>query len=283
MITLSQVRDRPPIVPVCWSNGVGVDSTAVACLFVEWDIKATFTLFADTGGERPETYQFIPVLNEFLAQHGHDPIEVVRRKTNVPTLEEACLARDTLPDLAFGRKGCSMGWKVEPMDKWLAEKHAIINCVFDGHKVIRVIGYDYGERDGQRFAHSANKYAKNPSPTEEFWYPLREAKLDREACKAVIKNAGLPVPCKSCCFFCPAMKWTEVRQQQLDHPELNARAFIIEVNAAQGKHGLGSTKGLGRNWSWLDRLCETHPSLSKKYAGWLNCLKSHQGRRLRGK
>jgi len=36
-----------------------------------------------------------------------------------------------------------------------------------------------------------------------YWYPLMEWGLDREKCKQIIANAGLPVPVKSACWFCP--------------------------------------------------------------------------------
>lgn len=39
----------------------------------------------------------------------------------------------------------------------------------------------------------------------EIRYPLREWGLTRRDCGKMIADAGLPVPPKSACFFCPAM------------------------------------------------------------------------------
>jgi hypothetical protein len=71
--------------------------------------------------------------------------------------------------------------------------------------------------------------------------------FNREKCKEIIAGAGLPVPVKSACFFCPASKKHEIAWLQEHHPELLERALQIERNA-QAK--LKSVKGLGRSYSW---------------------------------
>ena len=80
-----------------------------------------------------------------------------------------------------------------------------------------------------------------------YWYPLMEWGYDRERCKQIIAAAGLPVPIKSACFFCPASKNAEIAWLQEHHPELLERALRIERNA-QPK--LRSVKGLGRSFAW---------------------------------
>src|SRR5258708_7610102 len=80
-----------------------------------------------------------------------------------------------------------------------------------------------------------------------YWYPLMDWGHDRERCKQIIADAGLPVPIKSACFFCPASKKTEIVWLREHHPELLDRALHIENNA-QAK--LTSVKGLGRSFAW---------------------------------
>ena len=137
-----------------------------------------------------------------------------------------------------------------------------------------IIDYNHGSHCMRQ--HQIVEVAKSKGPRYAYWCPLVEAKIDRESCKAIIRNAGLPVPRKSACWFCPASKFDEVRRLQIERPDLVRAAVDLEVNAAQGKHGLGTTKGLGRNWSWLERLAEISPSFERQYAAELEVVQSHR-------
>jgi hypothetical protein len=75
--------------------------------------------------------------------------------------------------------------------------------------------------------------------------------LDRAACERSIRAAGLPVPPKSSCFFCPASKKAEIIWLSQHHLRLLARALAIEADA---KPNLTSVKGLGRSFAWADFL-----------------------------
>jgi hypothetical protein len=70
-------------------------------------------------------------------------------------------------------------------------------------------------------------------------YPLRTWGLDRPACGRIITDAGLPLPPKSACFFCPAMKNLEILQLQKSEPELYALAIEMERLFRAGKHFRG--------------------------------------------
>jgi hypothetical protein len=87
-----------------------------------------------------------------------------------------------------------------------------------------------------------------------YWYPLLEWGHERERCKQVIADAGLPVPVKSACFFCPASKKAEIVWLRDRHPNLLQRAIDIERNAQKK---LTSVKRFGRSFAWetlLDRI-----------------------------
>ena len=45
-----------PTWPLVVAYGLGVNSTALLVEFVKRDIRPDLILFADTGGEKPETY-----------------------------------------------------------------------------------------------------------------------------------------------------------------------------------------------------------------------------------
>lgn len=75
--------------------------------------------------------------------------------------------------------------------------------------------------------------------------------MDRAACERSIRDAGLPVPPKSSCFFCPASKKREIVWLREHHPELLERAPAIEANA---QPSLTSVVGLGRSFAWAEFL-----------------------------
>jgi hypothetical protein len=126
--------------------------------------------------------------------------------------------------------------------------------------VVKAIGLDSGEQHRRTWQQSETVHDK-PLSRERwldqnyfvYWYPLMEWGYDRERCKQVIAAAGLPVPVKSACFFCPASKKREILWLQEHHPELLNRALQIEQNALAK---LTSVKGLGRSFSWSSYLSQ---------------------------
>ena len=220
--------DEPGDGPIVVAYGLGVDSTAVLVEFVRLGVVPDLILFADTGDEKPETYAFMPVMQAFLSRHGMPAVQTVRyapRHNRYKTLEENCLANGTLPSLAFGRKACSLKFKVKPQDAYVKTWGAAQRAWADGQQVRKVIGYDAGPADMRR-----GKDLK-PSKKYSYWYPLREWGWDRERCKRAIVEAGLPLPCKSACFYCPASQTHEIDDLIVRHPELAARIVTMEDQA----------------------------------------------------
>lgn len=233
--------------PLVVAYGAGVDSTAVLVEFSRRGIKIDLILMADTGGEKPGTYGYLPVVQEFLRSRGMPEVVTVRRRPTkarngrgtYSTLEENCLINQTLPSLAFGYKKCSLKWKREPQDKFCDTWAPAVGAWAAGTKVRKVIGYDAGPKDARRSKISDDeKY--------EYWYPLREWGWDRDRCEEEIRREGLPVPQKSACFFCPASKPHEIEALTRDHPDLAERICAMEKGAEDGPHGLVSIEGLWR-------------------------------------
>lgn len=109
----SSVRPYPDC-PLVVAYGLGVDSTAMLIEFVRRSIRPDLILFADTGGEKPETYQYLEVIQPYLQQVGFPEVVTVRyRPTRAvyDTLEGQCLHTGTLPSLAYGGKSCSLKYK----------------------------------------------------------------------------------------------------------------------------------------------------------------------------
>jgi 3'-phosphoadenosine 5'-phosphosulfate sulfotransferase (PAPS reductase)/FAD synthetase len=99
---------RPyPDCPLVVAYGLGVDSTAMLVELVSRDIRPDLILFADTGGEKPETYAYLNVIQPYLAKVGFPPVTTVRyqpKRASYSTLEDQCLHTGTLPSLAYGGK-----------------------------------------------------------------------------------------------------------------------------------------------------------------------------------
>jgi hypothetical protein len=126
--------------------------------------------------------------------------------------------------LTFGYKGCSNKWKVGPLDKWVRAKYE--ERLASGQQVARLIGYDAGPKDCSRGTDSKD------SKKWRFLYPLRAWGWDRDRCIEEIEKAGLPVPLKSACFFCPSTKKDELIWLAVTHPDLCKRALLMEARAA---------------------------------------------------
>lgn len=226
------------------SFGGGTDSTAILCGWVERKLEPfDLILFADTGGERPHTYEHIERMQEWLRRHGMPPITVVRkvrRDGRIHTLEENCLEANMLPSLAYGFKGCSQKFKIAPQEKY-ANRHWLCKLTWSlGDKVDKYIGYEFAEsRRWMRAPLEDDKY--------RYHYPLVEWEWSRPECLAAIDRAGLPRPGKSSCFFCPASKKSEIGALKKEYPLLYQRALKMEENAH-----LTSVKGLGRSFSWRE-------------------------------
>jgi hypothetical protein len=243
--------------PLVVSYGAGVDSTAMLVAMWQRGIRPDLILFADTGGEKPETYAYLPIMDEWLKSVGFPQITTVRYvpvRAPYTTLEGKCLANETLPSLAFGRHSCSLVFKVEPQDKFIKTWQPALDAWAAGRRVRKAIGYDNGRQDCNRRANADAAVQKREdagdSSLYEYLYFLQDWLIDRPQCEELILSVGLPLPMKSACWFCPASKKAEIIWLRENHPPLYNRAIHMEVIARTGKHGLGTTKGLGRKFSW---------------------------------
>ncbi len=230
-----------PLVVAC---GVGVDSIAMIVGLKNRGIRPDAILFADVGGEKDETYAYIPVMNAWLRSVGFPEITTVSYRAqnfkHYPpyyTLEENCLTNGTLPSEAFGFGSCSQKWKAAPQKKWLEQWAPAIECWKSGRKVLRAIGFDASGADQKR------RYRAESIEDARFdyWYPLQDWGWDREECKRQIAAAGLPIPVKSSCFFCPNMSPAEVAALPADKLR---RIVLMESRA---KPRLEKIEGLWRN------------------------------------
>lgn len=190
-------------------------------------------MFADTGAEKPHTYNYVKLFSDWCVKNGLPEIITVKKENE--TLEQECLRHKALPSIVYGRKSCSDKYKIQPIDKFLRGN------IEKNESITKLIGYDYGEL---RRIEKAKIYQ-----TKKFIlrFPLHEWQLNREKCIQSILDAGLCLPGKSACFFCPSSKVSEIHALKQNYPDLLQRALAIEANA-----DLHTIAGLGHGFSWKD-------------------------------
>lgn len=220
--------------------GGGTNSTALLIECVKRGIKVDLIIFADTGGERPHTYKYVEIFSQWLVKQGFPEIITVRKGGNNETLEEECARKNCLPPIAYGFKTCSQKYKMQPVDKFVNNYTQAKEVWRSGERIIKYIGFDADE------SHRVNDYEDKKYTVE---YPLVDWDMGRDECIETIKEAGLCLPGKSACFYCPSSKPSEIRQLAAVYPDLAERAVKMEENAH-----LTSIKGLGRNFAWKDLL-----------------------------
>jgi len=211
------------------SCGLGTNSAALLVECVKRGIRIDMIIFADTGAEKPHTYEYLPYLSNWLVSKGYPAIQVVKDPTT--TLEQDCFDRNALPSIAYGPyKSCSQRFKIAPQNK------LVNNSVIVGGRLVKLIGYDADE------SHRASK-TYNDKYTRI--YPLIEWGMGREECIQTIKDSGLVQPGKSACYFCPNSQISKIKWLEQFQPELLEKALKMEEQA-----DLTKVAGLGRNFSW---------------------------------
>lgn len=227
--------------------GAGVDSMAMLIGLRARGEYPDAIVFSDTRGEKPETYSYISeVLAPWLRDAAFPTLTVVCRadfpntKTGDKSLEDECLRLGNLPARAYGYGTCADKWKIDPFKWWAKTWQPARDSWAAGGVVLRGIGYEFGEE--HRISEATDKgFTKR--------YPLIEWRWDRDTCERKILAAGLPIPPKSACFFCPSSRKPEILALRASHPALAARAIALEDNAIAADK-LGTVRGLGRRFAW---------------------------------
>lgn len=179
--------------------GAGLNSTALIVGMVERGEQADAVVFADTGGELPETYRYLTIMDDYLAANGWPAIVTVRRAHNDgETLEANCLRYGKLPSIAYGFKTCSTEYKKRPSERWARAWPMAINAWARGEKVIKLLGYDADEPHRFTRIRQEGPYVIR--------CPLIDWSWGRDECVEAVARAGLPTAPKSSCFFCPSKR-----------------------------------------------------------------------------
>lgn len=237
--------------PLVLAYGLGRDSTAILVGWHQRGIRPDHIVFADVGAEKQATYAYLDVIQPWLKKVGFPELTTVKyvpKKAPYTTIEGNCCQNCTLPSEVFGRGACSIKWKQEPQNKW-AKNHPDFQEIFasEDRKIIKAIGYEFNElgrkdkmeraknklieKENESLAkRNAKKQVANLARDAhyDYRYPLIEWEWTLEQCIDEIQAAGLAVPPKSSCFFCPNIRPEEVRELT---DEERGRIMRIEIMA----------------------------------------------------
>jgi len=243
-------------IPLVVCYGGGRDSTAMLIGLYQRGIRPDLIVFADVGAERPATYAYLAIMNVWLEAVGFPTITVVKyRPKNFKhfppyfSLEENLLTNVTLPSIAYGSHTCSAKWKIQPLNLYCTTWQPALDCWAEGGKVLKAVGFEDSPHEHRRAQRGCATFATQSDEFDKYnlWFPLQEWGWNLERCISEITAAGLPVPPKSSCYFCTAMKPWEV-------DELEARLLrrIVVLEARTAKRHLDYARerasGEGREW-----------------------------------
>lgn len=221
------------------SYGGGVQSTALLVLAAERRIDFRVFLFANVGddSEDPATLTYLrDHAAPFAAAHGIELHELHRRRRDGST--ETLYGRLTregsrslpipvrMSNGAPGTRSCTADFKIRVVGRWLREHGAT-----PAAPATVAVGIS---RDEWHRAHN-----RRTEPAQHVVYPLLDLRLSRADCMRIITAAGLPVPPKSSCWFCPFHRpatWAHMRR---DRPALFQRAAALETLLNQRRTELG--------------------------------------------
>lgn len=213
-----------------FSSGWGLQSVAVTVLQSQGRVSFDVYLFVNVGNdsENPPTLAYgREVLMPFAASHGIVMHEIRREKNGGETLlahikreERSIHIPVRMSNGAPGTRWCSENYKARVVRDWLG----------DGAHVVGIgISLDEWQRarTDSGFKNIVNEY------------PLLDLRLSRADCMSIVLDAGLPLPPKSACWFCPFHRLSQWRALKHDTPELFTDAVELErlINAKRAALG----------------------------------------------
>ena len=217
-----------------FSYGGGVQSNAVLALQAQGKLFEPYDyfIFANVGedSENPATIEYFEkIAKPFAEKHGIKFVMVQKTTYNKP--ETLCeyikRAKRSVPiparmsNGAPGNRSCTIDFKIKPINKWIKQQrfsNAIIGLGISTDEIHRMRHERWHSLEGKRKIGFERKRE----------HPLIHLRISRAKCKEIISDAGLPIPPKSSCFFCPFMRRNEWIELKRKNPTLFDKAVAID-------------------------------------------------------
>ncbi len=224
--------------PVVVAYGAGRDSTAMLIEMWRRGWKPDAILFANVGSEKKDTYEFVPVFNQWLLEHEFPPITVVQYRPvgAVREIEEHD-QEPTLPGAASISNTCALKWKIEPQNRWnaaaqarVAWSHGLKVCQAHRFRVRRGISFE----TSRARAHSAR-------PARTLIALSTRCRMDGASTGEMHRDhrrGRLAGPSEERCYFCPFQQTWKLMKRVLEtglgYPDGNGRRPLINRTGACG-------------------------------------------------
>lgn len=226
------------------SFGGGQQSTALLVLAAQGRIDFRTFLFANVGddSELPATLRYVQeYARPYAAKYGLELVEL--RHVMKHRLAERGQERTLWQQLnkpgsrsidipvrmangAPGKRKCTGDFKIRVVADELTRRGATPD-----HQAVVGMGISLDE-----IARANNR---SPVPHERVVYPLLELGLRRTDCQRIILDAGLPVPPKSACYFCPFHRPEDWQEQRRNTPDLFEKSCQLEATLNDRRAELG--------------------------------------------
>lgn len=253
--------------------GAGRQSTAVLVLAAQRKIYFDAFVFCNVGedSENPATLRYVeeyvkPYVKEFDIPFFE--ICKTKRDGSIETVYGRMIGQNRsvcvparMSNGAPGNRTCTVDFKIRVSDKW---------CKQQGYThVVKGLGISRDEL--YRLRSTEWEYEKDSRLWVKREYPLFDLGYSLHDCIAIIKEAGLPIPPKSSCWFCPFKSQSEWIRMRQDEPEMFQKAVDAELFINQKRNAIGkdvvyfhrSLKPLDQaigdqlSFEFLDDNCET--------------------------
>jgi len=226
--------------PRVFNFGGGVQSTAALVLAVRGEIPHRTFVFSNVGddSESPHTLKYVrEVSGPYAKKNGIELVTLQKRtkdgkpqtliqrifKTDRAMVIPVRLSRSGMP----ASRSCTAEFKVRVVQRWLKQHGATRD-----DPGTSALGISIDEIQRMRMD-SGCAYTK-------LEYPLINLRIDRDECKRIIAGAGLPVPPKSSCWFCPFHSVREWARIQREEPGVFWRCVEMEKRMNDKLQAAGS-------------------------------------------
>ncbi len=226
-----------------FSSGGGKQSIAALVLSAQGLINYPVHLFCNVGddSEHPDTIDYVRnIAMPYAKAHGVEFVELAPIYSGGKTLYQRLATGNTLDipmyfdGAALASRACTKHYKIRRIASEAKARGATANNP-------AIIGLGISLDEYQRMN------SNNPEKHIRREYPLIDLRLSRQRCVEIIEHAGLPIPPKSACWFCPFGSVQRWRQLKDEHPRLFDQAVEIEAlnngrRADRGKNAMYFTR-----------------------------------------